>query len=48
MRKDEPTDDCPACYGLGREVRLKPIRFGQPLPPARVCPACNGTGKKRT
>jgi DnaJ-class molecular chaperone len=45
MRNDQSADDCAACHGLGQEVRMKPARFGQPLPPYVACRECGGNGK---
>ena len=45
MRKDEPTDDCPACYGFDQG----PMPIRRPTASAfQECPTRKGTGKKPT
>ncbi len=40
-----PTIKCPDCCGMGQKVEMRPVRFGQPMPPYRPCPRCDGTGE---
>ena len=35
---------CNYCYGTGQKVEMRPVKFGQKLPPYQLCPSCGGTG----
>jgi hypothetical protein len=39
------TLQCPECFGIAQIVWMRPVRYGQPLPPYRPCPRCDGTGE---
>ena len=35
---------CSYCFGTGQKVEMRPVKFGEKLPPYQPCPSCGGTG----